>query len=167
MRSFPTLALALVLTLAGATTAHGVLAPTKASQLVTVYSTGTCSLPGFNANASATFNQVVRPDGSIVPFVIPPKQVFVMVDAMLTVAGQVAADEMLAVVALGTPTGGAPVAARFESASPGGTMTATFEFPAGIAVKPGTVMCSEILNFTHGNNSGASAIAHGYFAPDK
>jgi hypothetical protein len=74
---------------------------------------------------------------------------------------------MLAVVAVGTPAGGGPIAARFESAAPGGTMTAEFQFPVGVAIKPGTVMCSEILNFTHANSSGATAIAHGYFAPDK
>ena len=162
-----TLVTAVVFVLGVASVAHAVLAPAKASQLVTVYSTGSCSIPGFNPSASATFSQMIRADGSVVPFVVPPKHVFVLVDAMLTISGQVAADSMLAIVALGTPTGGAPVGARFESAASGGTMTAEFEFPAGIAVKPGTLMCAEILNFTHGNGFGTTATAHGYFAPDK
>ena len=110
---------------------------------------------------------MVHSDGSVVPFVIPPKQVFVLTDAMLTVSDQVAGDSTLAVLAIGTVSSGSPVALRYETAAAGGTMTATFEFPKGIAVKSTTLVCAEVLNFTHSGSTGMAAVAHGFFAPDK
>jgi hypothetical protein len=169
MRMFrsTTTSLALVAALGVATTAHGVLAPSKASQLVTVYGVGGCPLPGFNVASSVTFTQMVRNDGSIIPFAIPAKQVFVLVDAMVTASGEPAGDTMLAAVAVGTPASGAPIAARWESVAAGGTVTGSFEFPTGIAIKSTSVMCAQLLNFTHAGSVGTSAIAHGFFAPDK
>jgi hypothetical protein len=168
MRKSPfTIVVAVLATLAVGTRAHGILAPTKGSQLVTVYASGTCPMPGFNPAHSATFNQMVRADGSVVPFVIPAKQIFVLVDVQMTISGQPAADTMLSVVAVGTPSAGAPIASRFDSAEAGGTMTATFEFPAGVAVKSTAAICAELLNLTHSTSYGVTATAHGFFAPDK
>src|SRR5262249_13096092 len=70
--------LSIIVALVMATAAHAVLAPTKASQLVTLYASGlVCPLPGSNP-ASAFYDEMVRADGSITPFVIPPKQVFIL-----------------------------------------------------------------------------------------
>ncbi len=163
----PTITAAVITALGFAPAAYGVLAPTKASQLVTIYSTGSCPIPGFNAASSATFNQMVRADGTTVPFVVPPKQIFVMTDATITASGETAADAILAIVGVGTASAGAPIGARFEAVTSAGTVTAAFEFPAGVAIKGSSIACAEMLNLTHVGSVALSATAHGFFAPDK
>src|SRR4029077_7960818 len=88
MRTSPSIVIPLLLVALGfATRADAVLAPSKGSQLATIYATGTCPMQGFNPARSAVFTQMVRADGSVVPFVIPPKQIFVITDVTLTIFG--------------------------------------------------------------------------------
>jgi hypothetical protein len=62
----------LVLSLAVANDAAAVLAPTKASQLVTLAAGGGC--PIVNHPTDTGFLQTAKSDGSLVPFSIPPNR---------------------------------------------------------------------------------------------
>lgn len=150
-----------------ATSAYAVLGPTKASQLATVTATGTCALPGFSANTSATFTNAIHPDGTSSPFAIPAKQVFVITDVTLTVSGQQANDAMLSLISVGTASGASQVAGQFETAGATGAVKSVFTFPAGVAVKSTSLVCASMINTTHGGSVFLSGTMHGYFAPDK
>ena len=164
MRRFYVLAIAVLLGLAS--TADAVLAPTKGSQLVTVLGSGLCPIP-FLGSSPLTFSQMVNADGSLIPFTIPPKRIFVITDVTITGAGEPAGDAILAAVAVGSASGGSTVAGRYETVAPNTSFAATFQFPAGIAVRSGSVACAVPLNYTHPGGVTASATAHGFFAPDK
>jgi len=150
------------------TAAHAVLAPTKASQLVTVYGSGSCPLTGFNAQNSQVLSFVVHADSSTSPFTIPPKQVFVLTDVTTTGYGNVPSDVMLGTISVGTLPGISGVlGARYEAAGGGGAVAVTIEFPVGVAVKSTSLMCTQLLNFTHPGPVYPTSTAHGFFAPDK
>lgn len=161
---FATLAFALALV--GSADAAAV-APTKASQLLTIYTTGGCSIGGAPGGNSAAFTQMVRPDGTIGAFTIPPKQVFVITEATVTTAAEPAGDAMLTLLVIGTPTAGAPVGARFETVASNGTVTSTFLIPNGVTLKSTSTACAQMFNQTHVGSVFPSAVAHGFFAPDK
>ena len=167
MRRICLVAIAVLLGLSSSADAG--LAPTKGSQLATVLGNGTCPLP-FNGPSALTFSQMVNADGSITAFTIPPKRIFVITDVTITGVGEPAGDAMLlAVVAgiVGSPTGGSTIAGRYETVASNTSFAATFEFPAGMAVRSGTTICAVPLNFTHPGGVIASATAHGFFAADK
>jgi hypothetical protein len=141
------------------------LAPTKGSQLVTVYASGPCPVGGFNA--SLAFDQIVQPDGSNTGFTIPPKHVLVITDVIATSLGLTSGDVHFLEVVIGTPAHGNPVASRFEAAPSSGVLTATFNFPTGFVVKSTSTVCFQFVDFTHPNFFvGFVAIAHGFIAPD-
>lgn len=143
------------------------LAPTKASQLLTIYTAGGCPIGGAPAGNSQGFSQMVRPDGTVGTFSIPAKQVFVITEATLTTTSEPAGDAMLTFIAVGTASGGSPVSIRVETASANGAVTSTFLFPSGITLKSTATACAEMFNQTHGGGVIVSATAHGFFAPDK
>lgn len=145
----------------------GALAPTKASQLLTIYASGSCAIGGTAAGNSTAFSQIVRADGTVGAFTIPAKQVFVITEATLTTTAEPAGDAMLSFVAFGTASGGSPVAIRLETVASNGTVNSSFLFPSGIALKGTATACAEMFNQTHGGSVFISATAHGFFAPDK
>lgn len=157
----------LVVMVALATSAHALLGPTKASQLVTVTASGTCPLPGTSASTSAAFTNLIHADGTSSPFAIPPKQVFILTDATITVGNMAANDSMLSLVSIGTASASSPISGQYDTAGATGAVKSVFTFPAGVAVKSTSVMCATMINFTHGGSVFLSATAHGYFAPDK
>lgn len=158
----------LVLAVLGlATSAHALLGPSKASQLVTVTATGGCPLSGTSANTSAAFTNVIHADGTSSPFAIPPKQVFILTDATLTVGNMAANDAMLSILSVGTAAASSQVSGQFDTAGATGAVKSVFTFPAGVAVKSSSVLCATMINTTHGGSVFLSATAHGYFAPDK
>lgn len=150
------------------TSAHAAtLAPVKGSQLVTVLANGACPIPGYTGSNSFLFTQMVKADGSTVLLTIPPKQILVITDVTISASNEPAGDSMLSLVAVGTAAFGNAIAGRFDTTATGGTVTAEFQFPAGVAVKSTSSACAEMLNLTHGGFVGLTAIAHGFFAPDK
>ena len=150
-----------------ATSAYAVLGPTKASQLVTVTSSGSCPIPGHPSSNSAAFTNLIHADGTSSPFAIPAKQVFIITDATLTVSGQGANDAMLALLSIGTASGGTQIAGQYDTAGPTGAVKSTFTFPAGVAVKSTSILCARLIDTTQGGSVFFSGTAHGYFAPDK
>lgn len=164
MRYFHVLAIAVMVGLSSSADAG--LAPTKGSQLVTVVGNGACPIP-FNGPSPLTFSQMVNADGSITAFTIPPKRIFVITDVTITGAGEPAGDAILLTVSVGNASGGSAIAGRYETVAANTSFAATFEFPAGIPVRSGSIFCAAPINYTHGGSVIASAIAHGFFAPDK
>lgn len=143
------------------------LGPTKASQLVTLLAFGSCPIPFHSGANSFLLSRMVGSDGVAKPLVIPPKKVLVLTDATVTTASVSAGNVMVSAVSVGTAADGSVVAARYDTATTGGVATASFQFPAGVAVRSGTVACVEMINFSAGGFAGATGVAHGYFAPDK
>ena len=164
MRASP---LVLVLALFGvATVADAALAPTKASQLVTLNSGGACQIPG-HPNAVAYFSRVAA-DGSAVPFVIPPKQVLVLNEIVVSSTDQIVGDTFFVTVFTGGAAQSNLVAATFITAPAGGNFSVTFAPPTGIAVKAGTSLCVEITDMQHVSSLVATlSIAHGFLASDR
>lgn len=143
------------------------LGPTKASQLVSAYTSGACPIPGHTGANSFRLGKMVTSDGATVDLVIPPKKVLVLTDAVAT-TGAVATGHVLATsIVVGSASDGDTVAARFDTATTGGVGTASFTFPAGVAVRSGSIVCISMLNLTGGGFVGQTGFAHGYFAADK
>ena len=164
MRLFIVAVIAMVLASSSSTGAG--LAPTKGSQLVTVLGAGTCPIP-FNGPSALTFSQMVNADGSITPFSIPAKRIFVITDVTITGAGEPAGDAMLLAVVVGSVSGGSTVAGEYATVAGNTSFAGTFQFSAGIAVRSGSIVCAVPINYTHGGPTIAVATAHGFFAPDK
>jgi len=148
-------------------TACAGLAPTKGSQLVTAFTVGACPIQGHTGQNSLLVTQMVNADGSTVPFAIPPKHIFVITDVMTATGSEPGGDIMLVDIAIGSAATGNLVAGRFDTVAANGSVTSTFQFPTGVAVKSGTAICVEMLNLSHPGFTGFSAFVHGYVAPDK
>jgi hypothetical protein len=143
------------------------LGPTKASQLFSAYTSGPCPIPGHTGASSFRLSKMVTSDGATIELVIPPKKVLVLTDAVAT-TGAVAAGNVLATsVIVGSASDGDIVAARFDTATTGGVGTASFTFPAGVAVRSGSIVCISMLNLTAAGFVGQTGFVHGYFASDK
>ena len=156
----------LVLLSLTAGTVHAALAPSKGSQLVTLAAAGPCPL---NASPSAlALSIVVKSDGSAPSFAIPPKQILVLTDTVVSVVNEPAGDVLASQLLIGAAgTNGSAVEFRFEPATTSGTMSVVFAPPSGIAIKSGNAVCVDVTNFTHGGLTGFVAFAHGFLAPDK
>ena len=148
-------------------TAQAVLAPTKGSQLVSAFTVGACPIKGHVGGNAITVSQMVNGDGLVVPLVIPPKRILVLTELTATTIAEPAGDIVASTIVVGSAATGSAVAARFESVAANGTLVSSFQFPTGIAIRPGSVACVELLNLTHGGFVGFTAFAHGYFAADK
>jgi hypothetical protein len=134
---------------------------------VTVNSAGTCPVQGFTGGNSFPFTQQVGADGAVTTFAIPPKKIFVITDITVSASNEPAGDSVITTIAVGSASAGGVIAGRFDTVESSGNKTVSFEFPAGVAVKSGATICSQVLNLTHGGFVGSSATAHGFFAPDK
>jgi hypothetical protein len=143
------------------------LGPTKASQLFSGYTFGSCPIPGHTGSNSIRLSRMVGSDGSTTDLVIPPKKVLILTDVVATTSAVAAGNVLATTVVVGSAADGDIVAARFDSATAGGVGTATFTFPTGIAVRAGSIVCISMLNLTAGGFVGHSSFVHGYFAPDK
>ena len=164
MRRFHVLAIAVMLGFCSS--ANAGLGPTKGSQLVTVLTSGGCPIP-FNGSSPITFSQMVTADGALIPFTTPPKRIFGITDVTITGAGEPAGDAILLTVSVGSASGGSTIAGEYATVAGNTSFAATFTFPAGVAVRSGSVACAVPLNYTHPGSVTASATAHGFFAPDK
>jgi hypothetical protein len=152
--------------LALATIADAGLAPTKGSQLVTVSAGGGCAIPG-HPNA-AGFATRVTADGTLVPFTIPPKQILVLTDVVVSTTFQTSGHVFLVNVLVGNAAGGNAVTGRIVTSAASGAFDTTFAPPNGIVVKSGSNVCIEAGDFAFpGAFVGTYAFAHGYLAADK
>jgi hypothetical protein len=161
----PLVLVILLCTLAAADDAAAVLAPSKASQLVTLAAGGGCPIVGHPTDTG--FTQRATSDGALVPFSIPAKQALLLTNIDVSITNQVVNDNVGILIVAGSNTPGTIVAGRVVAVPAGGVASVTFTPPNGIAVKSGTSLCMSVVNFTRGGLVPVFGIAHGFLAPDK
>jgi hypothetical protein len=148
-----------------ATRGEAGLTPTKSSQLVTLVGGGACPDAG-QVNTTALVTRIAT-DGSASGLVIPPKQVLVLNDIQVSATNQITGDPFLVGV-LVTGAGSTNFVAATHTTAPGSGISVTFAPPTGIAVKSGSTVCVQIVDFSHpAAFVGSLAVAHGFLAPDK
>jgi hypothetical protein len=140
----------------------GVLAPTKASQVLTVNASGLTSCPS-GGSSSLAFDQVVLGDLSSFPaFTIPPGQVFVVTGLEWRIIGAPAGSTTGATLRLDGNSTIGMVFFDTMNAGPDGGSGRAVAVP-NVIVKPGITICLLI----GGNGSAMSGLLHGFFARDK
>ena len=151
----PLLCLAL---LAPAATSAGPLAPAKASDLVAVYTKGDGACPV----AGRPFDTRVMPDGTEVPFAIPPKKVFVITSLQFTFESSSPpnhhATPTVSLQAAGAAVG-VPLLVGSAVTDAEGGGSGSVVVPNGVTVRSGTI-CLAV-------GSSQNGILHGFFAKDK
>jgi hypothetical protein len=152
-----TLILAVMVMLVGSVgTVHaGVLAPSKPSSVVTLVSFGACG------TGSHKMDTRIMPDGTAVPFVIPPKEVLVLtgIEWVFTVAGGQGGliDLLLAPPA---PAVGYQVFSA-EALAPGNGIGRGSALIPDVVAGPGVDICADVP-------FGASSVTlHGFLAKNK
>ena len=136
-----------------------VLAPSKPSQLVTIYSPNGPSSCGSGSGELAV---QILPDATAVPFTVPPGQTLIL--TRLDVAlfgGSAVANVNLRGVDVAT-SNAASIAYQLVNVS--GVTTIHFEFPSGIAVRSGVRLC---ITTSSSIISVGDSYAYGFFARDK
>jgi hypothetical protein len=134
------------------------LAPAKASDLVAVYTKGNGDCPV----AGRPFDTRVMPDGTEVPFVIPPKKVFVITSLQFTFeSSSPPNNHATPTVSLQLPGAvtGVPLVIGAAVTDADGGASGSVVVPNGVTVRSGTIC------FAVGTTQ--SAILHGFFAKDK
>jgi hypothetical protein len=137
-----------------------ILAPRKASDVVTLTTTGTpCGTQG------TAFDELDLPGGGTAPFSIPPGMVLVVTEIEVVVAGGGTGSGGITVLRTTGGSFGSFIAEAFVnlSNSPG----ATFTLPTGSVVASGTTICAEGSNFTTGGTPlTVGGTLHGFLAED-
>lgn len=158
------LGLATPLVLLAAPLHAGPLAPTKASQVVTLTRTSTtCGPPG-----SYELEQVL-PDGSLAPFAIPEKSVLVVTGYQVSQngnGGAIAGHTIL----FGLLAAGVNQALETVVADPNSAYSATRSLAPGIIVASGMQLCvvaQDVSNAFAGQSNGFGARVYGFIAKDK
>src|SRR5262249_31907069 len=107
--------------LGGTVTADAGLAPTKASQLVTLVAGGGCPVTGHRNGTALAFR--VGGDGVTTPLTIPPKQVLVLTNVVGTTFFQLPGDTFQASIIVGAGSVGSFAALRYETANASGALS--------------------------------------------
>jgi hypothetical protein len=133
------------------------LAPAKASDLVAVYTKGNGDCPV----AGRPFDTRVMPDGTEVPFVIPPKKVFVITSLQFTFESSSPPNHH-ATPTVSLQTGapvGVPLLVGSALTDAEGDGSGSVVVPNGVTVRSGTI-CLAV-------GESATGVLHGFFAKDK
>ena len=133
----------------------GVLAPAKPSSLVTLTSLGSCG------TGSHKMDTRIMPDGTAVPFVIPPKEVLVItgVEWVFTVAGGQGGLIDLLLVPPAPAVGWQVFSA--EALAPGNGIGRGSALVSNVVAGPGVDVCADVP-------FGASSVTlHGFLAKNK
>jgi hypothetical protein len=153
-RSVP-VAIAVVLSLS--TAYGGPVSPSKPSQIVTLFQSGPlCPTEGF------AIADLAMSDGTIAPFVIPPKEVLVVTGFEWLARGGTAGSGVranLTTQASGTPT---LIYATSTTTFDSDGNASKNEVTPLIVIKPGRTICIFIASGT-----AIAGFVHGFLAPDK
>jgi hypothetical protein len=145
----------------GAAGALGAGAP-KPSQLATVRAVSTvCPFPTAIGNNAFVLDSASTPGGVQAPFVIPPKQVFVITSANLRLSGGPANETAQLFLLAGPGPESAVLTEGVTTTNADGLANIDRILPSGIAVRSGLTLC---VTGTQGNTLGSVT---GYFAKDK
>jgi hypothetical protein len=155
-------AFATALALAALPAAAGPLAPSKPSQLVSARAVSTpCPFETQAGNNAYEITSMSTPDGVQAPFAIPPKQVFVITSAYLTLTGGPANDTAQLYLFAVEGESGSILTEGVAATNASGLAIVERVLPTGIAVKSGKALC--VLG-SQGNSLGSVT---GFFAKDK
>src|SRR5262245_48219463 len=135
-----------------------VLAPSRPSELATIYSPNG---PNSCGNGSGELGFQILPDTVSVPFAVPPGQVFVLTRLDVALGGSAIANVNLRGVNVAT---GATASFAYQLVDVSGVATIHFEFPHGIVVKPGVRLC---ITTSSSIVSVADSYGYGFFTRDK
>jgi hypothetical protein len=141
----------------------GPLAPTKASDTVTLL--GGFSSPACISGSSAKQVDVrQKSDGTTGPFTVPPKSVFVITSYEFITQSAIPSKNVVAglAVADATLTGSSIVNLATALADSSGTAGGSVLLPSGFPVKSGARLCFQFVPDTNG-----SVTVHGFLAKDK
>jgi hypothetical protein len=133
----------------------GVLAPSKPSSLVTLMSSGACG------TGSHKMDTRIMPDGTAVPFVIPPKEVLVLTGiewVFVVTAGQGGLVDLL--LAPPAPAVGYQVFSA-EALAPGNGIGRGSALIPDVVAGPGVDICADVPFGT------SSVTLHGFLAKNK
>jgi hypothetical protein len=132
------------------------LAPAKASDVVAVYTKGNVDCP----NGGTAFDTRVLPDGTEVPFAIPPKKVFVITSLQFSFEADAPPNHHATpTVSLQNGATIVPLLVASAVTDAEGDASGSLVVPQGVTVRSGTIC------ITVGNS--ASGMLHGFFAKDK
>lgn len=141
------------------------------NNLVTVKCTG-CIMHATPSSPFPSLNEIVNPDASTTPFVVPNGQVFVITDVewfMVTGGKQLPAGSnvflILNLAKKNNPSNYISVFASKAVPVINGTFSMHESLTAGIVVAPNVSILPEMIN-SRINLAGATVIVHGYFMPD-
>jgi hypothetical protein len=164
MRRTAALALPLLAALAASASA-GPLAPSRPSQIATLVATAVLdSACGATAYPVDTMRKA---DGSVVPFVVPPKQIFVVTSMdVFGSADQANRRYLFALLVDNAPNipGGALLVGDAGLTDASGNYAGSVAVPNGVPVPPGAVLCARIDGPT---DEPTFTRVHGFFAKDK
>jgi hypothetical protein len=147
---------------AAAPSLAGPLAPSKPSQLVSARAVSTpCPTVHPVEITPYAIDQMTTIDGLQVPFVIPPKQVFVITHVHLAASGATANAEVgIFLISVVGMDGGVLTEGTVHTSASGRGST-NIDLPTGIAVRPGTTICATTTD------GAAFGSVTGFFAKDK
>jgi hypothetical protein len=133
------------------------LAPAKASDVVGLVSS--------NADCTGNGKRIgdrILPNGTVVPFEIPPKRVFVITSAEIELGGVAAGEYVRATLFVETDTPATATAVALLNAVGGanGIAIGSLTMPTGIVIARGSRLC---LN----SATSGGAYVHGFLAKDK
>ena len=155
-RFVPIVAIAVVVSVSVSTAYGGVVAPSKPSQVVTLFQSGSSSCP----TAGIATNRVAMSDGTLASFVIPSSQVLVVTGFEWQASG-VAGNGVTAILttqASSAITSYATSTTTFDSAG----VAFKNDLTPMIVIKPGRTICIAVTS-----GSIVSAFVHGFLAPDR
>jgi len=141
----------------------GPLAPTRASQVVVLHPTAVTDSPcGLNAYP---VNNMRRSSGDVVPFAIPPKQVFVVTSADVFGSAQPNSRYFFSLSVEGSlPLVSGSILVGEAATDASGYYAGSVSVPSGVVVPPGALLCAAV----GGPSEEPTFIrVHGFFAKDR
>jgi hypothetical protein len=143
--------------------AAGVLAPSKASQLVEV---GPAAPPTTCSTGGEAVDSIHKPDGTTAPFVIPPNEVLVITEVELGSASFTPGDKIELDLGRRSGTNVNDIVSTESTVAPSGEVHATLILPNGASVASGVSLCAFAFDLTTLTGPLALVgVVHGFFAP--
>jgi hypothetical protein len=144
----------------------GPLAPTKASQVVTLTASGSAVCP--LTPDGVVIDTLNKPDATMASFSIPPGSVLVITQVeMTTINTSAAGDQCEVGLELQTANSLSFLADHNDLCNARGQIVGTQTFPTGAVVKPGSALCVVGFDLSHGFPLNAAVtVVHGFFAND-
>lgn len=153
----------LVVALSSSPASAGPLAPTRASQVVVLHpstvSDSPCGVTAYPVDGMRKSNGLVE------PFVIPPKQVFVVTSADVYGSAEPSRHyRFVLVIDSSDPIPGGALLIGEAETDAAGYYAGSVSVPSGVVVPPGALLCAQIDGPTE---EPTIMRVHGFFAKDK